>query len=183
MMSRSAQETERQKIWIGNLHPSTTEKDLLVTFRRYGPILSVNYVWHTTGPLKGKPRGYAFIEYENIESVDNALRDNGNVRIKGNLIQIKQEERNPRNETNRNPYSILRKRTRGNEEIDRRNDCKGKMKENDQIQVSKAVKSIDDRIARLKVRIIHKSLVDSFDLIIDRVCRSNLRQQLHLHLQ
>jgi RNA recognition motif-containing protein len=141
-------------IFIGNLHPSTTEKDLLTAFRRYGPILSVNYLWHKSGPLKGQPRGYAFLQFENLQSVDNALRDTGNVRIKGNLIQIKPERsRIETNEMVKNPYSLLRKRTRGNEEFDRKEG--GKAKELNTSghdgQVLKAVKSIDNRIARLKV--------------------------------
>jgi RNA recognition motif-containing protein len=153
--------SQPQVIFIGNLHPSTSEKDLLTTFRRYGPIISVNYLWHKSGPLKGKPKGYAFVEFENLASVDSALRDSGNVRIRGNLIRIQQEanKKHDTNEVNKNPYSLLRKRTREGEEPKRKQGVAAQnINSREDTHVLKAVRSIDDRIARLKVH----SLSDIF---------------------
>lgn len=31
---------------------------------RYGKITKLDYLFHKTGPQKGKPRGYAFVEYD-----------------------------------------------------------------------------------------------------------------------
>ncbi len=56
-----------KRIYIGNLHPAVDEYVLANTFSRYGKIAKMDYLFHKAGPLKGKPRGYAFIEYATIE--------------------------------------------------------------------------------------------------------------------
>ena len=38
---------------------------LVQVFSKYGAISKLDYLFHKAGPLKGKPRGYAFIEYSN----------------------------------------------------------------------------------------------------------------------
>ncbi len=37
---------------------------LLQYFSRFGPISTFDFLFHHSGPNKGKPRGFAFIEYE-----------------------------------------------------------------------------------------------------------------------
>lgn len=41
---------------------------LLQVFSKYGKISKLDFLFHKSGPLKGKPRGYAFVEYasENV---------------------------------------------------------------------------------------------------------------------
>lgn len=34
---------------------------------KYGKISKLDYLFHKTGPQKGKPRGYAFVEYATKE--------------------------------------------------------------------------------------------------------------------
>lgn len=34
------------------------------TCARYGKITKLDYLFHKAGPQKGKPRGYAFVEYD-----------------------------------------------------------------------------------------------------------------------
>jgi len=36
---------------------------LVQVFSKFGKITSVDYLFHKSGPLKGKPRGYAFVKY------------------------------------------------------------------------------------------------------------------------
>lgn len=38
---------------------------LIQVFSKFGKISKMDYLFHKTGPLKGKPRGYAFVEYVN----------------------------------------------------------------------------------------------------------------------
>ena len=38
---------------------------LLQVFSKFGKVTKLDYLFHKTGLLKGKPRGYAFIEYGN----------------------------------------------------------------------------------------------------------------------
>ena len=40
---------------------------LLQIFSKFGKIAKLDFLFHKAGPLKGKPRGYAFVEYSNKE--------------------------------------------------------------------------------------------------------------------
>ena len=55
------------RLYIGNLSSAVDEYLLVNTFNKYGKICKVDYLFHKTGPMKGKPRGYAFIEYQKAE--------------------------------------------------------------------------------------------------------------------
>lgn len=55
------------RLYIGNLSSAVDEYLLVNTFNKYGKISKVDYLFHKTGPMKGKPRGYAFIEYQKAE--------------------------------------------------------------------------------------------------------------------
>lgn len=73
------------RLYIGNLHPSVDEcvlvfhyacssgltapcvvplrYTLLRVFSKFGKVTKLDFLFHKAGPMKGKPRGYAFIEY------------------------------------------------------------------------------------------------------------------------
>lgn len=36
-------------------------------FSPYGTIVSEDFLWHTRGPKRGEPRGYAFVQYRTVE--------------------------------------------------------------------------------------------------------------------
>lgn len=38
---------------------------LLQVFSKFGKIAKLDFLFHKSGPMKGKPRGYAFVEYSN----------------------------------------------------------------------------------------------------------------------
>ena len=38
---------------------------LLQAFSKFGKISKLDFLFHKSGPLKGKPRGYAFVQYSN----------------------------------------------------------------------------------------------------------------------
>ncbi len=40
---------------------------LLQAFSKFGKISKLDYLFHKSGPLKGKPRGYAFVEFSDKE--------------------------------------------------------------------------------------------------------------------
>lgn len=52
---------------MGNLHPSVDEYSLIQVFSKHGKIAKMDYLFHKAGPQKGKPRGYAFVEYASKE--------------------------------------------------------------------------------------------------------------------
>lgn len=50
------------RLWIGNLDPKLTEYYLLKMIQQTGVLLRhFDFLYHKTGPEKGKPRGYCFI--------------------------------------------------------------------------------------------------------------------------
>lgn len=53
----------KDRLYVGNLAPTVDEYTLLQVFSKYGKISKLDFLFHKTGPLKGKPRGYAFVEY------------------------------------------------------------------------------------------------------------------------
>ncbi|TFK24094.1 hypothetical protein FA15DRAFT_619793 [Coprinopsis marcescibilis] len=63
----------KDRLYIGNLHPSVDEYALLSIFNKFGKVTKLDYLFHKSGPLKGKPRGYAFVEYGNPEEAQKAL--------------------------------------------------------------------------------------------------------------
>jgi RNA recognition motif-containing protein len=53
------------RLFVGNFAPTVDEYTLIQVFQKYGKITKLDYMFHKSGPLKGKPRGYAFIEFSN----------------------------------------------------------------------------------------------------------------------
>ncbi|KAF7297743.1 Single-stranded nucleic acid binding protein [Mycena kentingensis (nom. inval.)] len=66
------------RLYVGNLHPSVDEYTLLQIFRKHGNVTKFDFLFHKTGLLKGKPRGYAFVEYgdkDDAQRAQTALND------------------------------------------------------------------------------------------------------------
>ncbi|KAJ7202807.1 hypothetical protein GGX14DRAFT_652921 [Mycena pura] len=64
-------QTLQDRLYVGNLHPGVDEYSLLQIFSKFGKVTKFDFLFHKTGLLKGKPRGYAFVEYG---SKDDALK-------------------------------------------------------------------------------------------------------------
>ncbi|KZO94371.1 RNA-binding domain-containing protein [Calocera viscosa TUFC12733] len=70
---RSAPQIRQDRLYVGNLHSSVDEYTLIKAFERFGKITSLDFLFHKAGPQKGKPRGYAFIEYSNKDEALKAM--------------------------------------------------------------------------------------------------------------
>ncbi|KAH7557682.1 hypothetical protein JRO89_XS11G0200900 [Xanthoceras sorbifolium] len=55
------------RLYIGNLDRKITEASLIKMFSPYGKIVSEDFLWHTRGPKRGEPRGFAFIQFSTKE--------------------------------------------------------------------------------------------------------------------
>jgi len=53
----------KERLYVGNLHPTVDEYTLLQLFTKFGKVSKLDYLFHKGGPMKGKPRGYAFVEF------------------------------------------------------------------------------------------------------------------------
>ncbi|POY74689.1 hypothetical protein BMF94_2164 [Rhodotorula taiwanensis] len=69
----SGQVKSEKRLYVGNLAASVDEYALMQACSRYGKITKLDYLFHKTGPQKGKPRGYAFVEYDTNQEANRAL--------------------------------------------------------------------------------------------------------------
>ncbi|XP_008803933.2 probable RNA-binding protein 18 [Phoenix dactylifera] len=60
-------EKGESRLYIGNLDQRITEANVIKMFSPFGKIVSEDFLWHTRGPKRGEPRGYAFIQYSTKE--------------------------------------------------------------------------------------------------------------------
>eukprot|EP00124_Ichthyophonus_hoferi_P004591 Ihof_evm1s526 gene=Ihof_evmTU1s526 len=56
-------EVRENKLYIGNLDSRLTEFHLLKLFNKYGPVKHFDFLWYNSGPKRGQPRGYCFVEF------------------------------------------------------------------------------------------------------------------------
>lgn len=77
------------KIYIGNLPFSSTEADLKEVFGRHGGVTSVNII---TDRDTGRPRGFAFVEMEDAEAAQNAIRALDGNDLGGRAINVSQAQ-------------------------------------------------------------------------------------------
>ncbi|CAI0546522.1 unnamed protein product [Linum tenue] len=61
-------EKAESRLYVGNLDLRITEATLIKMFSPYGKIISEDFLWHTRGPRRGEPRGFAFIQFSSKET-------------------------------------------------------------------------------------------------------------------
>jgi len=57
-------------------------------FQPFGPIAHVEYMWHTNGPRRGEPRGFAFVEYLRREDAEKAIAAMNNKVVMGRALIV-----------------------------------------------------------------------------------------------
>lgn len=77
------------RLFICNLHPSTSEGDLINIFQAFGKIAKIDYMWHKSGPNIGKPKGFAFLEYIHEESAIKAVKESNKIVARGRQITVR----------------------------------------------------------------------------------------------
>ena len=55
--------SETLSLLLRSVYLEATRYLLLQVFSKFGKISKLDYLFHKSGPAKGKPRGYAFVEY------------------------------------------------------------------------------------------------------------------------
>ncbi|WWD19658.1 hypothetical protein CI109_104120 [Kwoniella shandongensis] len=61
------------RLYVGNLSPTVDEYTLLQVFSKYGKITKLDFMFHKSGVLKGKPRGFAFMQFANKDDALKAM--------------------------------------------------------------------------------------------------------------
>nr|GMD53788.1 probable RNA-binding protein 18 isoform X1 [Ipomoea batatas]GME17557.1 probable RNA-binding protein 18 isoform X1 [Ipomoea batatas] len=65
-------EKSESRLYIGNLDLRISEAALIKMFSPFGKIISEDFLWHTRGPKRGEPRGYAFVQFSTKEEAQQA---------------------------------------------------------------------------------------------------------------
>lgn len=65
-------EKSESRLYVGNLDLKITEAALIKMFSPFGKIVFEDFLWHTRGPKRGSPRGYAFIQFSTKEEAKGA---------------------------------------------------------------------------------------------------------------
>jgi hypothetical protein len=74
------------------------EGEVLRLFLPYGRVVKSDFCWHTAGPRKGEPRGYAFLEYATTEEASRAIAALDGRELRGRRLQVryvKEQEAQP----------------------------------------------------------------------------------------
>jgi hypothetical protein len=53
-------------VFLHNMSPDLTERELIKLIMPYGDVTRVNYAWHMGGELKGLPKGFATVEFKYV---------------------------------------------------------------------------------------------------------------------
>ncbi|KAH9027282.1 hypothetical protein EDB84DRAFT_1500451 [Lactarius hengduanensis] len=78
----------KNRLYVGNLHPTVDEYTLIQVFSKFGKIARLDYLFHKTGALRGKPRGYAFVEYTGERDAAVALEAANGKALRGRHITV-----------------------------------------------------------------------------------------------
>ncbi|XP_066387512.1 uncharacterized protein [Miscanthus floridulus] len=55
------------RLYVGNLDFRISESNVIKMFSPFGKITAEDFLWHTHGPKRGEPQGYAFVQYTTKE--------------------------------------------------------------------------------------------------------------------
>jgi len=72
-------------IYVGNLDFKVSEKDLTEAFKEYGEVSSVKII---TDKYNGRSKGFGFVEMENQDEAEGAIKDLNGVSLKDKEIIV-----------------------------------------------------------------------------------------------
>lgn len=102
-------EKNRNRLFVSNLHPSTTEGDLIKIFSAYGKLNKIDYKWHKSGENNGKPKGFAFVDFESDVVAKRAIKagnDPNKIVVRGRRLIVKYSDVEDSSSTDSsNPYA------------------------------------------------------------------------------
>ncbi|KAG7361142.1 RRM domain containing RNA-binding protein [Nitzschia inconspicua] len=84
-MAGAQQQQQKHDVFVGNLAFNTTEEQLFQTFSELGKVIKVRLV---SDADTGKPRGYAFVEFEDPQAALSAIRNMNDYELNGRRIRV-----------------------------------------------------------------------------------------------
>ncbi|XP_052087733.1 cleavage stimulation factor subunit 2-like [Mytilus californianus] len=81
----TAQERANRSVFVGNIPYEATEEKLKEIFAQAGPVVSFRLVYDRE---TGKPKGYGFCEYQDIETAQSSMRNLNNYDFNGRPLRV-----------------------------------------------------------------------------------------------
>lgn len=78
-------ERAQRSVFVGNIPYETTEEQLREIFSAAGPVVSFRLVYDRE---TGKPKGYGFCEYQDVETAQSAMRNLNNYDFNGRPLRV-----------------------------------------------------------------------------------------------
>jgi RNA recognition motif-containing protein len=78
-----------KKLYVGNIPFSVTEDDLRALFERHGGVGSVNVI---TDRETGRPRGFAFVEMNDADAAEAAIRALDGSEMGGRTLRVNEAQ-------------------------------------------------------------------------------------------
>lgn len=78
-----------KKLYVGNIPFSATEDELREVFERHGTVSTVNVI---TDRETGRPRGFAFIEMDEVSAADDAIRALDGTDMGGRSLRVNEAQ-------------------------------------------------------------------------------------------
>ncbi|KAI7849651.1 hypothetical protein BDC45DRAFT_520078 [Circinella umbellata] len=94
-----------KRLYIGNLEPSVDEYAIVKLFEPHGKITFLDYMFHWSGPKKGQPRGYCFLEYDKKQNALNAMSALHGKVVKGRPLVVRFAHQSSEHDERRNHKS------------------------------------------------------------------------------
>eukprot|EP00126_Sphaerothecum_destruens_P005200 Sdes_comp18635_c0_seq1m8830 len=85
MASSDTKQTPSRCIFVGSIPYDATEENLIEIFQEVGPVLSFRLVFDRE---TGKPKGFGFCEYHDVETALSAMRNLQNYEISGRCLRL-----------------------------------------------------------------------------------------------
>ncbi|OEU12414.1 RRM_1-domain-containing protein, partial [Fragilariopsis cylindrus CCMP1102] len=82
---QQSQQQQKHDIFVGNLAFNTTEEQLHTNFSEIGRVIKVRMV---TDVETGKPRGFAFVEFEDPQAALSAIRNMNEYELNGRRLRV-----------------------------------------------------------------------------------------------
>ncbi|CAG8455395.1 10096_t:CDS:2 [Paraglomus occultum] len=87
-MTQDSTKLDDKRLYIGNLDAAVDEYTIVKLFEPYGKITHLDYLFHKSGPRRGQPRGYCFLEYSRKEEALKAMTAMHSKVIKGRPLIV-----------------------------------------------------------------------------------------------
>eukprot|EP00003_Mantamonas_plastica_P014610 TRINITY_DN25301_c0_g1_i1.p1 TRINITY_DN25301_c0_g1~~TRINITY_DN25301_c0_g1_i1.p1 ORF type:complete len:202 (+),score=68.38 TRINITY_DN25301_c0_g1_i1:73-678(+) len=76
------------KVFIGNLDLRINEYALVKMVSTFGKIADINFLYHHAGPNRGRPRGFAFVEFSSREEAEKCIEKLNGEYILGRRLAV-----------------------------------------------------------------------------------------------